>query len=319
MGTPIDVTKTVHPTLVSSPRSSSFSPPSYEFNAAYSGFYELREAKYLYQRAAESGRLAREAMNAKEFLNTALTTSPVRGETVSITYPSLSTYPAEASEFPPSFLSRPPDYVVDSASSLHEMGESKRLYSKAIETGRLTRAALSSSLSPENMPEWKPDGVSVGLHTTDRGKNSQDPQARPLPALGGDRYPQDTGHFTGRVINATDKEEHLGLLARQHQLEGAAINAMDDAHHLRNLVQWQENEIMELNNRLEGRSNLVVNNPGEAENVTDSDHGPVVHFAEEPFHWTDDQSYHRASKRKGNLFKYFVSTVFKENRGPGGL
>ncbi len=118
----------------------------------------------------------------------------------------------------------------------------------------------------------------------------------------------------GESINATDEEEHLGLLARQHQLEGAAINAMDDAHHLRNLVQWQENEIMELNNRLEGRSNLVVNNPGEAGNVTDSDHGPVVHFAEEPFHWTDDQSYHRASKRKGNLFKYFVSTVFKENR-----
>ena len=114
---------------------------------------------------------------------------------------------------------------------------------------------------------------------------------------------------------ATDEEQHLGLLARQYELEGAAIDAMDDAHHLRNIVQWQENKIMELNKRLEGRSNFVVNNPDEAANVTDSDHGPAVHLTEEPFHWTDDRSYQRESKRKGNLFKYFVSTVFKENRG----
>ena len=114
---------------------------------------------------------------------------------------------------------------------------------------------------------------------------------------------------------ATDEEQHLGLLARQYELEGAAIDAMDDAHHLRNIVQWQENKIMELNKRLEGRSNFVVNNPDEAANVTDSDHGPSVHLTEEPFHWTYDRSYQRESKRKGNLFKYFVSTVFKENRG----
>ena len=66
---------------------------------------------------------------------------------------------------------------------------------------------------------------------------------------------------------ATDEEQHLGLLARQYELEGAAIDAMDDAHHLRNIVQWQENKIMELNKRLEGRSNFVVNNPDEAAKI----------------------------------------------------
>lgn len=305
--------KTAHPVPSSSSEFSSPSgPPSYAVSPVYSGFYELRESKDLYLRAAKTSKLAQEAM---------LCLSPTMKDAE---YTALSTSP-KTLESPSSSFSHPPDYAIDSASSLHERSDSKSLYFQTKETSRLAQnASLSPRTGLDNMMERKSDGVPVDFFTKNRGiQNGQDSPAeravpepqplelsRPAPSrrsTGPKRnrlqewYEQEIGRLMGRCENAEklaekaqSEEERHCLLASQYQ--DAAINAMDDAYNLRGIVHSQRDKIVELNNRLEGRFNLIVNNPDELANANNSDGGAVDYRAEGFHRWTPDPpSYEQAS------------------------
>ena len=318
-------TKTAHPTPSSLSDSSLSGSPPYKANPVYSGFDELRKSKDLHLRAAKSSRLS-PIVNADEVSNTALTSSPIQIEMISKATQDAAYLALSPKTLEPSLSSsRPPDYVVDSASFSNEMIDSKSLYFKAKGISNLTQAALSSPLTGLDERTGKTlDGVPADFSTQDRGVQSgQGPQSeesvpepqplnssRPIPSRRSsgpkrDRlqewYEQEIGRLMGRCVNAQklaekakNEEEHLCLLACQYQ--DAAINAMDDAHNLRDIVHWQRNKIVELNDRLEGRFNLVVNNPDDLADTINSGRGPVNPSAEELLRWTPDPpSYEQAS------------------------
>ncbi len=326
--TPLKVakTKTGHSTPSSLSRSSSLSGSPYKATPVYSGFDELRKSKGPHLQATESSRLS-PIINADEVSTTALTSSPIQIEIISKTtqdaaHLALSPKTLESSL---SSSSRPPDYVIDSASFSNEMVDSKSLYFKAKGISNLTQTALSSPLTAldDRMGE-KSDGVPADFSTQDRGVQSgqghqageavPEPQPpNPSPPIPSRRssgpkrdrlqewYEQEIGRLMGRCVNAQklaekakNEEERLCLLACQYQ--DAAINAVDDAQKLRDIIHWQRNKIVELNDRLEGRFNLVVNNPDELANAIDSGRRPVDPSSEEFLPWTlDPPSYEQAS------------------------